>query len=41
MRIDSNTVIFITGSGSGFGLETAYKFYALGCKLVLADISLT
>jgi NAD(P)-dependent dehydrogenase (short-subunit alcohol dehydrogenase family) len=41
MRIDSSTVIFITGGGSGFGLATAVKFYALGCKIILADISLT
>jgi len=41
MRLDQNTVVFITGGGSGFGLETAIKFYSLGSKVVIADIALT
>jgi NAD(P)-dependent dehydrogenase (short-subunit alcohol dehydrogenase family) len=41
MKIDINTVVFVTGGGSGFGLETVLKFYALGCRIVLADIALT
>lgn len=41
MKFTADTVIFITGAGSGFGLETVKKFYHLGCKVVVADISLT
>lgn len=41
MKFTADTVIFITGAGSGFGLETVKKFYLLGCKVVVADISLT
>lgn len=41
MKFTADTVIFITGAGSGFGLETVKKFYNLGCKVVVADISLT
>ena len=41
MRIDNNTVVFITGAGSGFGLETAKEFASLGAKLILTDISWT
>jgi NAD(P)-dependent dehydrogenase (short-subunit alcohol dehydrogenase family) len=41
MKFNIDTVIFITGAGSGFGLECVKKFYALGTKVVVADISLT
>lgn len=41
MKLDSDTVIFITGAGSGFGLACAIKYYDLGCKVILADIAYT
>jgi NAD(P)-dependent dehydrogenase (short-subunit alcohol dehydrogenase family) len=41
MKIDKETVIFITGAGSGFGLETVKLFYGYGCNVIIADISLT
>ena len=39
MKIDKDTVIFITGAGSGLGLECATRYYKLGCKVILADIT--
>jgi NADP-dependent 3-hydroxy acid dehydrogenase YdfG len=38
MKINKNLVIFITGAGSGFGLDSSIRFIALGCKVIMADI---
>lgn len=41
MKLDQNTVIFITGAGSGLGLECAIRYYHLGCSVILADLNYT
>lgn len=41
VKLDSDTVVFITGAGSGFGLETAISYYGLGCNVILADLIYT
>lgn len=40
MTTHKNTVVIITGAGSGFGAATARAFAALGAKVVLADLRL-
>ena len=39
MRLNKDTVIFITGGASGLGLATAERFYNAGCKVAIADIN--
>jgi NADP-dependent 3-hydroxy acid dehydrogenase YdfG len=41
MSPDENTVCFITGAGSGFGLECTKHFLGFGCKVVMTDIKWT
>ncbi len=39
MELGTDTVVVITGAGSGIGLAMAHSFGAAGCKLVLADVN--
>lgn len=41
MKIDSSTVFFITGAGSGFGYECSRYFFKMGAKIVMCDIGWT
>ena len=41
MKIDSNSVAFITGGAAGIGLGIAQAFAKRGAKLMLADIDQT
>ena len=38
MRIDKNTVVFITGGLSGLGWETMNHLHTLGAKVAIADL---
>ena len=41
MKINSNTVVFITGGASGLGFEAAQHFISLGAKVAIADLNIT
>jgi len=41
MKIDNQTIFFITGAGSGFGYECSKHFAKYGSKIAMCDIGWT
>ena len=39
MKLNSNTIVLVTGGSSGLGKATVLKLANLGCKIMIADLN--